>query len=89
MLRARTRGVEFDTLIQLFPERLDNLVLSAGAAYIDATFTEYPDGSGFDDDPASPTFGSFEQGQDFSGKRRDKQDLIPRELIGDLTTSAR
>lgn len=61
----RIRGAEFDTVIQLFPEWTHNgLVLSASAAYLDAKYTSYENGSGFDE-----RTGLFSGNNDFTGNR--------------------
>ncbi|MES0873307.1 TonB-dependent receptor [Sinimarinibacterium thermocellulolyticum] len=45
---ARNRGFEFDALVPLFPNTIDNLILIANGTYLDAVYTEYKNGSGFD-----------------------------------------
>lgn len=60
----RIRGVEFDTLVLLFPELLDrSLVLTASGTYLDAVYTSFKDGSGFRQS------GIYQDGQDFTGNR--------------------
>lgn len=46
---SRTRGVDADTVIQLFPSLIDNLVFTAGGAYLDAVYTDYTGADGFDE----------------------------------------
>lgn len=45
---AEVKGVEFEFLSQLFPSVLDGTVLSLSGAYVDAKFTDYEGGQGFD-----------------------------------------
>ena len=61
---ARSRGVDFDTMTQLFPSLVDDLVFTLSGAYIDAVYTDFPDGSGY----AEGT-GLFTPNQDFTGNR--------------------
>lgn len=60
---ARSRGVDFDLTSQLFPETFDGLVLTLGGAYVDATFTDFPEGQGFDEQ------GTYTDNNDYTGKR--------------------
>lgn len=62
--RARIRGVDFDAVWTAMPRRNPGLVVTAGGAYLDARYTDFDDGSGFDE-----TTGLFISGQDFSGNR--------------------
>ena len=59
---GRIRGVDFDSRILIFPSTIDNLVLSVSGAYLDAIYTDYQDGSGFNEET-----GIYEGGQDFTG----------------------
>ncbi len=61
---ARSRGVEFDLNWLAFPSVVDDLVVILSGAYVDATFTSYPDASGF-----NQTTGLLQQNLDFSGNR--------------------
>lgn len=61
--RAQIRGAEFDTLIQLFPSLVSDLVLVGGAAYLDASYKEFTNASGFDEN------GTFQEGQDYTGNQ--------------------
>jgi iron complex outermembrane recepter protein len=69
---ARTKGVEFDAVWLPFTEWNPGLVVTAGATYIDAIYTEYEGASGFDEEDGLPFgSGSFTEpeGRDFSGNR--------------------
>jgi iron complex outermembrane receptor protein len=59
---ARSRGAEFDTLIEILPDHIDGLVFTAGGAYVDAIYTDYKDGSGFNE-----TTGLYQANEDFTG----------------------
>jgi iron complex outermembrane receptor protein len=61
--RARVRGVDADFTLQVLPDVFDDLVLVGGAAYLDATYTKYDDGTGFDEG------GFYSTGNDYSGNR--------------------
>ena len=61
---GRIRGFDFDARALLFPGFFDNLVLSASGAYLDAIYTDYRDGTGYNDDT-----GFYETGRDFTGNR--------------------
>lgn len=61
---ARTRGVEFDGTLVPMPEWNPGLALTANAAYVDAKYTDFTNGSGFD-----PDTGLYQEGLDFSGNR--------------------
>lgn len=60
----RTVGFETDAVIQLFPSLIDDLVFSGGAAVLDAKYTSYPSGSGFD-----PTTGLLTGNNDYTGNQ--------------------
>ncbi|WP_084196786.1 TonB-dependent receptor [Solimonas soli] len=45
---ARIRGADFDMLAQLFPDTIDDLVLTLSGCYLDAKYLDYPNGSGYD-----------------------------------------
>ncbi|WP_299688656.1 TonB-dependent receptor [Hydrocarboniphaga sp.] len=73
---ARIRGADFDMLAQLFPSKIDNLVLTASGAYLDAKYTDYPNGSGYynaydaSGNVRSDSFGLYNFGSgDYSGNR--------------------
>lgn len=59
---ARSRGVDFDTLTEVFPDTIENLIFTLGGAYIDAVYTDYPDGSGYREGN-----GLFDPSSDFTG----------------------
>jgi iron complex outermembrane receptor protein len=60
---ARIRGAEVDATIMVFPALVDDLILAFGGAYLDGIYTDYKDGTGFNE-----STGMYEEGQDFSGK---------------------
>lgn len=59
---SETLGADFDLIAPVFPSVIDNLVLSMGMAFLNAEYSEYKDGSGFD----SAT-GLLVSGQDYTG----------------------
>lgn len=59
---AESKGVEFDANWQMLPNLVDDLVLVASGAYVDAAYTSYPNASGF-----NQTTGLLQIGQDFTG----------------------
>ncbi|WP_348674729.1 TonB-dependent receptor [uncultured Abyssibacter sp.] len=61
--RAKIRGLEFDTLLQLFPSVIDNLVLAGGAAYLDTEYVDFDGASGFGEN------GAFRQNQNNTGNQ--------------------
>lgn len=52
---GRIRGADLDSVIQILPSLIDGLVLTASGAYLDAVYTDYRNGSGYE-----PTTGLFE-----------------------------
>src|SRR3546814_12721670 len=52
--KAKIKGVDFEATWQMFPEMLPGFVLKLAGSYLDAKYTSFPDGSGFD-----PTTGLF------------------------------
>ena len=60
---AEVKGIDFDITSSLFPDITPGLVLTLGGAFVDAKFTDYPDGQGFND------LGIYNRGNDYSGKR--------------------
>ncbi|MDB5969171.1 MAG: outer rane receptor protein [Hydrocarboniphaga sp.] len=59
----RIRGMDFDTVVQLFPDMsFGSLVATASAAYLDTEYTSYTNGSGF-----NPTTGLFTGNNDYTG----------------------
>jgi len=66
---ARIRGADFDLLWQLFPNAVPGLVFTAGAAYLDATYTDYQQGSGYDEATGMYFDGTAFPARDFSGNR--------------------
>jgi iron complex outermembrane recepter protein len=61
---ARVNGADFDMTAEMFPDLVSGLVLTAGGAFIDAKYTDYRDGSGFDEQT-----GLLTTDNDFSGNR--------------------
>lgn len=58
---AVIKGADFSLLTELFPDRIGGLVLEMNGAYLDSTYTQYENGTGFDSQGALVT------NQDFSG----------------------
>lgn len=75
---AEIDGMDFDITSQIMPDLLPGLILTAGGAFLDARFTEFPEGQGFDS-----STGLYTTGNNFNGKR------IPRspEFSGNLGLS--
>jgi iron complex outermembrane receptor protein len=61
---AESKGIEFDINWLVFPEIVDDLVIIASGAYVDATYSAYPNASGF-----NQTTGLLQQNLDFTGNR--------------------
>ena len=59
---ARTRGAEIDVIAMPMPNLNPGLAITGNAAYVDAKYTNFKDGSGF-----GPNTGLYVTGQDFSG----------------------
>jgi len=73
---GRVRGADFDLTWQLFPEALPGLAFNAGGAYLDGVYTDFKNGSGFDETTGlyfSGTGlvlgGGVTPGRDFSGNK--------------------
>lgn len=72
--KARIRGFDSDVTWQLFPETLPGLVATASATYLNAIYTDYPQGSGYDE-TTGLFFGpnslvpAVTPGRDYSGHR--------------------
>jgi iron complex outermembrane recepter protein len=60
---AEVKGIDFDLVSQLFPDTIDGLVLTLGGAFVDARFTDFPEGQGFND------AGVYSASNDYTGKR--------------------
>ena len=73
---SRTVGFDVDAVALLFPDWIDDLTLSGGAAILDAKYTSYPNASGFDQ-----TTGLLVSGNDYSGN----QVVRSPDLSGNLT----
>lgn len=58
---AEVKGVDFDVTTQIFPSLVDNLVATLGGAYVDAIFTSFQEGQGFDES------GVYSANNDYSG----------------------
>lgn len=69
---AKIKGAEVDMQWQPMPEWNPGLVIAGGATYLDAFYTDYRDGAGFDDDTGL-YFGSDsltgDTSRDFTGNR--------------------
>lgn len=61
---TRVRGVDGELSWVLWPQQLDGLLLSLGGCWLDAEYTRYPDGTGFDEQS-----GLLVRNRDFSGQR--------------------
>jgi iron complex outermembrane recepter protein len=61
--RARIRGADFDGVLVLLPSLVDDLVLAAGAAWLDAEYQDFTGAAGFDE------AGFFSQDNDYSGNQ--------------------
>ena len=61
---GRIQGIDFDSKLVLIPTIVDDFILSVSGAYIDAIYTDYTDGLGFNEDT-----GAYEDDQDFTGNR--------------------
>lgn len=61
---AKSKGVEFDANWLAFPNLVDDFVVIASGAYVDATYSSYPNASGFDE-----TTGILRNNYDFTGNR--------------------
>lgn len=57
-------GIEFDVTTPIFASVFDSLILSVGALYLDAEYTDYRNASGFNAET-----GLFEGGNDYSGNQ--------------------
>ena len=62
---ARSQGFEFDTLVPLFSNEIQDLVLTLNGAYVDAIYTKYTNGQGH----AEGTGVFLPAGQDYTGNR--------------------
>ena len=62
---AKSRGIDFDLITELFPSVIDGLALSLNGAYIDAKFGTYTNAAGYD-----PASGVFSPNNDFSGNKQ-------------------
>lgn len=67
---ARSRGAELDAVWLPFLNANPDFVVTVGATYLDAIYTDYRDASGFDEETGLP-FGSgtSQPGRDFTGNR--------------------
>lgn len=61
---ARTRGAEFDGTLIPMPDMNPGLALTANAAYVDAKYTDFPNGEGYD-----PLTGIYTPNLNFDGNR--------------------
>ena len=67
---ARIRGADFDLLWEVAPDAIPGLVLTASGCYLDSKYTDYRNGSGYDD-TTGLYFGTgsltLQPGRDFTG----------------------
>lgn len=61
---ASVTGFEFDTTMQLFPSLTDGLVLTLAATFLDPKYTDYTNGTGYNE-----TTGVLQNGLDFTGNQ--------------------
>lgn len=61
---AEVKGIEFDLIASVASQAIDDLVFIANGAYLDAKYTDFPEGSGF-----NPATGIYTQSNDYSGNR--------------------
>lgn len=66
---ARIRGADFDLIWQALPDTLPGLVLTSGAAYLDAIYTDYKQGSGYNEITGIYFDGTIFPTQDFTGNK--------------------
>ncbi len=69
---AEIKGVDLDFTWQPFPDRLSGFVLTAAGSYIDAQYTSFPDGSGFNEATGiffGPGSLTLSPAQDFAGNK--------------------
>lgn len=67
---ARIRGAEFDTQLNPMPNLNPGLVLSAGLTYLDGKYTNYQNGTGYDETTGiffGPLPGGIDTGRNFTG----------------------
>jgi len=71
---ARIRGADFDITWQVLAETLPGLVLAGGGAFLDGEYTDYKNGSGYDEETgvffggtSLLTGGGVTPGRDFTG----------------------
>nr|WP_245586195.1 TonB-dependent receptor [Solimonas soli] len=62
---ARSRGIDFDLTSLLFPSLLNGVAMTLNGAYIDAIYTSYPHGSGY-----NKTTKIFSSNNDYTGNRQ-------------------
>lgn len=62
---AEVKGFEFDTVIQLFPSSVENLVFTMASTFLDPVYTDYKEGTGFDPNTGLLSSGAF----DFTGNQ--------------------
>jgi len=67
--QARIRGAEFDLLWELFPASLPGLVLTAAGTALDAKYTDFQRGSGYDEDTGLFFGNRNGNPRDFTGNR--------------------
>ena len=66
---AEIKGTDFDVLWQVFPDALPGLVFTAGGAFLDTEYTDYKNGSGFDEVTGLFFDGTIFPNRDFTGNK--------------------
>ncbi|MGQ0619710.1 MAG: TonB-dependent receptor [Panacagrimonas sp.] len=61
---AESKGFDFDIATEVFPSLIENLSMTFNGAFIDAVYTEYTSGSGY-----NPTTDIFSSNNDYTGNR--------------------
>lgn len=62
--KSAVKGIEFDVLAQVLPDLMDDLVVTASAALLDAKYKDFTNANGFD-----PMTGVYSQNLDNSGNQ--------------------
>ncbi len=66
---AEIKGADFDVTWQMFPEAAPGFVFTLGGAWLDGTYTDYKDGSGFDELTGLFFDGTIFPNRDFTGNK--------------------
>lgn len=68
--RARSKGIDFDLVTEIFPSSIDGLALTLNGAYVKSRFVKYTEGSGLIREKDNPVLGGFFSGaNDYSGNK--------------------